>query len=128
MDKEERQHLANEKIVGKYYIGTCALIENNPHYLIMMTVSTNTFYKYAGVYLDEYLHEYVGGLDLKILKHYQNQIDIPLNNGLTSTWTEYCACDKTHWLRLVQRNWKRVLSERKNGANTTLRGMLAAMK
>ena len=125
-----------DKIHSHYYIGICKLIRTptnvDNHFLLLNAISAKMFAKYSYSTILQYLTEY------SIIRTYQPTIEIMqlligdfgarrriapqsegerLNSvGLHSNPNEfertYTIVKKTHWLRLVQRHWKKTMRQR----------------
>jgi uncharacterized protein YifE (UPF0438 family) len=96
-----------EKIHGNYYIGTILNVRRvkaNHDTLLDMNVSAKTFFNHTFCEMTKYFnsHSWPRGSSksIEIMK-------------LDMKKDEYCVIIKTHWIRLVQRTWKRVFIERK---------------
>jgi hypothetical protein len=100
---EDIDHAENEKEQYKYYIGITKLIRPDYYYLLLNSISSNMFFRYPYRTVLNYLSEY------SIIETYKPQIDIL---KLTITDDVYTVIKKTHWIRLIQRHWKKVLQNR----------------
>jgi len=98
-----------DKIHSHYYIGICKLIRTptnvDNHFLLLNAISAKMFAKYSYSTILQYLTEY------SIIRTYQPTIEIMqlLISGVDQTYT---IVKKTHWLRLVQRHWKKTMLQR----------------
>jgi hypothetical protein len=104
---EDEQHIEADKIPNKYYIGICKRSNHyKDQYLLLNTISPKLFYKtnYDTIiaYLKEYSIIYVSSPKLEIMKF------APINQDV------YSVVIKTHWIRLIQRHWKKIISTREN--------------
>jgi hypothetical protein len=102
---EDEQHIESDKIPNKYYIGICKRSNHyKDQYLLLNSISPKLFYKtnYTTMiaYLKEYSIIYVSEPKLEIMKFTPIQQDV------------YSVIIKTHWIRLIQRHWKKVISTR----------------
>jgi len=101
-----REHifLDSEKQNGKYYIGLAKHMKSR-QILLLNTISTKTFYKYSYIHVLKYLYYY------SLVRLYQPNVEIMklyiLNDGT------YSVVLKTHWIRLIQRHWRKALQIRK---------------
>jgi hypothetical protein len=101
-----REHilLDSEKHDGQYYIGLAKHMKNR-HILLLNTITTESFYKYSYIHVLKYLYYY------SLVRLYQPNVEIMklyiLNDGT------YSVVLKTHWLRLIQRHWRKALQMRK---------------
>jgi len=85
----------------KYYIGLVALIDSV--YLLANSVTPKSLFKYSHHDVVAYLHTY------SILYVERPKIDI---FQLHITDNYYTVVIKTHWIRLIQRHWKKVYKTR----------------
>jgi hypothetical protein len=114
--EEDAEFVENEKQDQQYYLGlyeTVQCFENRPnHFLLTNAVSPKTFFRYSTTTVTDYLDLY------SVAIADRDQIDI-----MKMTWiqnqgfTYYTVILKTHWLRLVQRHWKKVYDNRQNILN-----------
>ena len=107
---EDAQHFYSEKIHNKYYIGLSHIYTNNncQQLLLSASVSAPIFFKHSYDNINDYLYYY--GLT-RITNHQVQilQVDI-IQEGYLEIVT---VVNKTHWLRLVQRHWKKIYKQRK---------------
>ena len=112
ISQDENDHLDSEKIDNMYYIGICTHISeqyNNNYYLYMNSVSPKTFLNYSYNTCYDYLYQY------SIIRIRPTNIEI-MKLQIMSDYT-YSVVIKTHWIRLVQRHWKKVFSARNDIIN-----------
>jgi hypothetical protein len=105
---EDSLHFYSEKEHGKYYIGLCHTysVSGILHWLLSTSVSSRTFLQHTYNNINNYL--YCFGL-VRIPQH---EVQIMQVHRLTD---ETCTVViKTHWLRIVQRHWKRTYAMRMN--------------
>ncbi len=111
---EDALHFYSEKENGKYYIGLCHLYSsrrNNStvqltHWLLCTSVSANSFFRHSYDNINNYLYYY------GLVRIPQHEVQIMQVDRLED---ETCAVTiKTHWLRLVQRHWKKTYCKRRN--------------
>ena len=104
---EDAFHFYSEKENGKYYIGLCHLYSNRhifsnaqyTHWLLSTSVSANSFFRHSYDNINNYLYYY------GLVRIPQHEVQIMQVDRLED---ETCAVTiKTHWLRLVQRHWKK---------------------
>ena len=107
---EDSRHFYSEKIHNKYYIGLSHVYtyNNTQQLLLSASVSAPIFFKYSYDNINDYLYYY--GLT-RITNHQVQilQVDIIQEDGFEIV----TVVDKTHWLRLVQRHWKKIYKQRK---------------
>uniref|UniRef100_A0A6C0ARV3 Uncharacterized protein n=1 Tax=viral metagenome TaxID=1070528 RepID=A0A6C0ARV3_9ZZZZ len=101
---EDQDHLDIDKADGNYYIGMQAYVPYRHIMLITNSISAPTFFKYSGNRICGYLYRY------SVIRVSNPSIDIIKLSILPDD--SYSVITKTHWLRLVQRTWKRVYQER----------------
>jgi hypothetical protein len=102
--RDEQNFLDSEKQNEKYYIG---LYKNTKYQnnLLLNAISAKSFYKYSFIHVLKYLYYY------SLVRLYQPNVEIMklyiLNDGT------YSVVLKTHWIRLIQRHWRKALQMRK---------------
>lgn len=95
----------SEKQHGQYYIGICKIIRNELIYV--NAISNLMVFSLPYDYALNYLYYYsIIHLDFCSIKMNIMKLDIASDGT-------YNVILKTFWLRLIQRNWKRVFKERK---------------
>jgi hypothetical protein len=92
----------DDKIDAKYYIGI--YYYNVPDLIMGSTVYSKTFYQYNNRQLLYYLANYSY---IHIKKPVLHIMQLHIRPDST-----YAVVLKTHWIKLIQRTWKRVLKER----------------
>jgi hypothetical protein len=107
-DREER-FLDEDKVDGVYYIGLPCLMLSRREWILQIAIQPKTMLSNKMNDVMRYLIDYsvtrIRSPTMHIMK-----LDIS-NTGA------YNVVLKTHWLRLVQRTWKRVFKERKQFVN-----------
>jgi hypothetical protein len=107
-DREER-FLDEDKVDGYYYIGLPCLMKSPREWILQIAIQPRTMLLHKSIDVMRYLTDYsvtcVRSPRMHIMK-----LDIS-NTGA------YNVVLKTHWLRLVQRTWKRIFSKRKQFIN-----------
>ena len=101
---EDLEHYPNRDD-GKYYIGIHRYILYGNVLLFLNAVSPNTYFRYAHTDVLRYLVNY------SIIRAFKPKIDI-IQLRILPDDTFTCVL-KTHWLRLIQRHWKKVVAQRK---------------
>jgi hypothetical protein len=100
----EQLFLDSEKQDGQYYIGLSKYMKCQ-NILLLNSISTTSFYKYSYIHVLKYLYYY------SLVRLYQPNVEIMklyiLNDGT------YSVVLKTHWIRLIQRHWRKALLMRK---------------
>jgi hypothetical protein len=111
---EDAFHFYSEKENGKYYIGLCHLYSNRhifsnaqyTHWLLSTSVSAKSFFRHSYDNINNYLYYY------GLVRIPQHEVQILQVHRLAD---EMCTVSiKTHWLRLVQRHWKKTYCKRRN--------------
>jgi hypothetical protein len=101
---DDSDFIEREKNNHNYYIGICKRSRAYNFYLLVNAVSPklfyNTQYDLLVRYLQEYSVIYISDPRIEIMKLYI------LNDGT------YTVSVKTHWIRLIQRHWKKILFRR----------------
>jgi hypothetical protein len=131
--RDEADFLEGDKPSHRYYLGYISRMDD-VDYFLDTAIRPATFLKYAYESAVEYLNRFS-------LVWSNRTIEIMyMTHG---PFQSYDVVAKTHWLRLVQRTWKRVYAERKREIQTCLwespynirmtefpsiRGMLASVK
>jgi hypothetical protein len=102
---DEIHHLDSVKTNDSYYIGICSYSIRQNSIIFANSISPKTFLKFTFQLIMDYLKSYsiiyIKNPKLHIMKL---QID---QDGT------YNVLLKTHWIRLIQRHWKRVYKEKK---------------
>ena len=102
---DEQLFLDSEKQDGQYYIGLHKCTNYNKMLLMINSISIRSFYKYSYIHALKYLYYY------SLTRLYQPRVEIMklyiLNDGT------YSVVLKTHWIRLIQRHWRKALLMRK---------------
>jgi hypothetical protein len=106
---EDSFHFYSEKIHNKYYIGLSHIYNsNNSQQLLLSTsVSAHVFFKHSYDNINNYLYYY----GLTRIPNHQVQIlqaDIIQEGGFEIV----SVVNKTYWVRLVQRHWKKIYKQR----------------
>lgn len=102
--QEDSYHVYSEKENDHYYIGLAKRISTET-LLMVNSVSANTFFMYSFLRIRDYLAKYsiISIQNAKV--HIMKLCILPDET--------YSVILKTHWLRLVQRTWKKVYNDRK---------------
>ena len=102
LDEEDYESIP--KVDGKYYIGLPGFIRKFQEYILLSSISAKSFLNYdigdVCSYLTDYSISYITNPNVQIMKLFIQ------NNGV------YNVVLKTHWLRLVQRKWKKIYKEK----------------
>jgi len=106
---EEQYHLDMDKYDNKYYIGLAHYNHYRNIYLLSNSVTLGSFLKFPFYKILGYL--YVYSIAKPIFFKYETGIEIMKTRYLDDSSLSVIL--KTHWLRIVQRNWKRIYKERK---------------
>jgi hypothetical protein len=102
---EDSEHVYSEKEDGHCYIGIAKYMVAQKVIMMVNTVSPSVFFRYSYKRISEYLAKY------SILRIQNAKIHIMKLCILPDD--TYSVVLKTHWIRLIQRHWKKVFRERK---------------
>jgi hypothetical protein len=120
--REDVEHAECTRTQHTYYIGICKLI-NRDYYLMVNSISNSFFFKYSYELCLQYLKTYsivhVPNSTIEIMK-------LEIKNDCYNVDDVYTIVKKTHWIRLIQRHWKKVMKQRK--AMYLRRGSIASLK
>ena len=100
----EQDFLDSEKEDKLYYIGNNKISNDKQYILYANAVTPNTFFRFNINHIQSYLQDYsifVTNPNIDIMKLY-----------ILDDHT-YTVVIKTHWLRIIQRHWKKIYSQRK---------------
>jgi hypothetical protein len=101
----ETDHIYGDRENDRYYIGCCRMTGQG-YYLLNNSVSVNTFFQFPFSQITHYF-EYM----------YFNSVIRPnihvMKLKILADGT-FSVIIKTHWLRLIQRRWKKIYAERMN--------------
>lgn len=100
----EQDFLDSEKVNKHYYIGNNKISNDKQYILYANSVTSTTFFRFNINHIQSYL------LDYSIFATKPN-IDI-MQLFILDDYT-YTVVIKTHWLRIIQRHWKKIYSQRK---------------
>ena len=106
---DERDFLDTDKQNGAHYIGLCSYLPDRRLTLYANAIRPQTLFKYSHAYSLSYLQLY------SIIKIRNPSIDI-MQLAILADNT-YTVIVKTHWLRIIQRTWKKVFQLRKTVLN-----------
>lgn len=96
--EEDSSFLEEDKVNKQYYIGI-----SSKDLLLLSTISPKTFYKYDYQLVQQYLNDYsIQESEPRNIEIFQ--LDIQNNT--------YQVILKTHWIRLIQRRWKKIVQNR----------------
>jgi hypothetical protein len=104
---EDSQHFYSEKENGKYYLGLCHVYSqpNRDMQLLLSTsVSARTFFNHSYENINNYLYSY--GL-VRIPNHEVQLMQVHMLDDDTCM-----VVNKTYWLRIIQRRWKKTYAMR----------------
>lgn len=102
--REDEHHMDGDKNNARYYIGLCNTYVSQKTILFVVSVSSRIFHRYSYDNIHTYLKSY------SIFQRTHPTIEIMKLNILENG--RYTVLIKTHWLRLVQRHWKKTFAER----------------
>ena len=104
IERLDTDHLYNEKEHGRYYIGLCKFMKNPKIFLMANTVSTKIFFTFDFQRIFKYLNCYSS------MRIQNPEVEIMQLHILEDQ--TYSVILKTHWLRLIQRHWKKAFAKR----------------
>ena len=107
---DERRFRGLEKKDGQYFIGYTQYVESESAWLFVYAISAQSFFRHDIEKVSEYLYEFghicdmgagagAGAVDILQLRI--------MEDGL------YTSIIKTHWIRLIQRHWLKVIGMRR---------------
>jgi hypothetical protein len=102
--QDDSHHVYSEKQHGHYYIGIAKRVSSDV-LLMVNSVSPFVFFQYRFERLRDYLAKYSVVRIQNAKVHIMKLCILPDET--------YSVILKTHWLRLVQRHWRKVYQERK---------------
>jgi len=106
--EENEDFSQSDKISGNYYLGICALkLHINKRILMDTVILPKLFLKYKSEIISDYLTDY----SQFFYNSVQKKIHI-MQLFIEPTTNTHTVVIKTHWIRLVQRTWKRIFRER----------------
>ena len=100
----EEDFLDSEKENKHYYIGNSRVSQDKLYILYANAVTPTTFFRFDINHVKSYLHDYsifVTNSNIDIMKLF-----------ILDDHT-YTVVIKTYWLRIIQRHWKKIYSQRK---------------
>jgi len=100
----EQEFLDSEKEDKHYYIGISKISYDKQYILYANAITPTTFFQFTSNHVQSYLHDYsifVTNPNIDIMKLF-----------ILDDHT-YTVVIKTHWLRIIQRHWKKVFFQRK---------------
>lgn len=100
--EQEEDFMDIEKIEGNYYLGNIS--QEKDQLILANSVSVSTFYDYSVEHIQGYLYYY------GIMQRVNWTVDIIQLAILPDT--TYTCIVKTHWLRLVQRHWRKIYAKK----------------
>lgn len=103
--RDDSQHFYEEKIDKQYYIGVCKYIPRRQLILLFNSVSARVFLKHPFRHICDYLDRTHARAAPRSTKIHIMQLDVLPDQT-------YSVIIKTHWLRLIQRHWKKTFRER----------------
>ena len=100
----EEDFLDSEKEDNHYYIGNSRVSQDKLYILYANAVTPTTFFRFDINHVKSYLHDYsifVTNSNIDIMKLF-----------ILDDHT-YTVVIKTYWLKIIQRHWKKIFSQRK---------------
>jgi hypothetical protein len=110
---------------GKYYLGSYKYFPEVEEILLMKQISFHVFYGSHYNSLRNFIYWYSGTQIPDTRVQIMQVIEKQDEYGILTT-----AILKTHWIKLIQRTWKRILRERRTNKTKypEMRGMLAFLR
>ena len=112
--EEDCDFLDADKGDRKYYIGLSGHVKRQNQTILLSSISPKTFMKHDGEEVLQYLVEY-SAVDIR--NHCTTPSIQILQLHLDDKQT-YNVVNKTFWLKMVQRSWKRVYAQRQSAINS----------
>ena len=105
---EDEKDLRSPRRNGGMYIGLTTYDQAYKTFMMASTVHAQTLYKYTPQDVLRYLYQY------NVSRHTKQTVHIMQLHMVPNTMfgATYEVVIKTHWLRLVQRRWRKVFCER----------------
>ena len=104
----DQSFLDSEKVDGSYYLGTVYLPLYEQSYLLSIAIQTKTFFKFEYKSILRYASRY------SIFMNPPKKIDVIQLRILDGS---YACIIKTHWIRMIQRHWKKIYREQRQVLN-----------
>lgn len=102
---DEEENIDSEKIDKAYYLGLPGYSKKKNYFIFMNSILPRTFYKYELndilIYLSDYSCSYVNNPKMHIMQLHINDEGV------------YTVVLKTHWIKIIQRKWKKIIKRRK---------------
>ena len=130
---EDEDYVEDEKENNSYHIGSCysslPYLSNTREIYLSLPVSVSLFFKNHYFIICNYLKEY-GGYNFNYNNRRHNPLqrrdlpEIEIMKMQKKSEGHFChniVILKTYWLRIIQRNWKRVFKERKYRLNQRMK-------
>ena len=130
---EDEDYVEDEKENNSYHIGSCysslPYLSNTREIYLSLPVSVNLFFKNHYFIIRNYLKEY-GGYNFNYNNRNHNPLqrrdlpEIEIMKMQKKSEGHFChniVILKTYWLRIIQRNWKRIFKERKYRLNQRMK-------
>lgn len=109
--------LDEERVDGAYYLGGFTYDpELSDHLLLDRPISLTLFYLFE---LED-LHGFTNVSSVRILQYYKRPIQITTSTGNVVEFDEHCVLDKTYWLRVFQRNFRKHLHQQRQNVNACM--------
>lgn len=101
----EEEFLSSEKVHNHYYIGINKVSGDKQYILYANAITNHTFFRYDIKHVTHYLQEYS-------IFACPSNMDV-MKLSILDDYT-YSVILKTYWLRIIQRHWKKIYSQRKH--------------
>ena len=131
--RSEKNYHETERYDSQYVIGLPVFVNLDKQYILSVSISTKSFYKYDISYVTDYLI-INSSIKPEIMQpnYYiseniaQKKIDIlKIHIG---RYNEYFVVIKTFWLKIIQRTWKRIYKKKQSQIKTLQRTIMEALR
>ena len=112
--EEDCDFLDADKGDRMYYIGLSGYVKRQNQTILLSSISSKTFMRHDGDDVLQYLVDYSA---VDVLNHNATPSIQILQLHIDGKHT-YNVVNKTFWLKMVQRSWKRVYAQRQSVINT----------
>jgi len=123
--EEDEPHVLSDKIHNKYYIGKCYKFQeniedpySNEHIFLSISVSPTIFFRYSYPDITSYLNIFSS---FNCFNYYNNIFNRNHKQNTDimkvivvehhNNYQLYTVILKTHWIRLIQRHWKKIYKQ-----------------
>lgn len=131
--RSEKIYHETDKYDSQYVIGLPVFVPLDKQYILSVSVSTSSFYKYEIPYVMDYLYINSSIQENRVQSNYNGITDtvlykIDILKIYLGRYSEYYVVIKTFWLRIVQRTWKRVFKKKQTQMKSLQRTIIEALR